>query len=143
MTSLRFHPWRRGPLELRGEDAWGSGAYGAPRGGRAHQGIDLVVTPGEEMLSPISGRVVREARPYDHDDRLSGLLILGSGPWSGYEMRMFYLGGSWGVEVEAGARLGDAQDVGVRYPDITPHVHLELRYRGTVVDPTPFLPEST
>jgi len=87
--------------------------------------------------------VVREARPYDHEDRLSGVLLQGSGPWAGYEVKMFYLRGSWDLEVEAGEPLGIAQDVGVRYPEITPHIHLELRVRGTVEDPTPFLPEST
>ncbi len=142
MNTLLFHPWRQGPLAIRGDDRWGSGAFGAPRGERTHRGIDLVVTPGETVYSPIDGEVVREACPYEDDPGLSGLLIQGTGRWAGFEVKMFYLKGSWGRPVEAGAPLGEAQDLKARYPGITPHVHLEIRRDGQVLDPSGFLPLS-
>jgi murein DD-endopeptidase MepM/ murein hydrolase activator NlpD len=141
-TVHRFHALTRAPLGRRGEDAWGSGAFGAPRGGRAHRGVDLVVVPGESILAPFAGDLVREARPYDDDDRFSGLLLRGRGRWSGCEVKIFYLQPREPGPVRRGQVIGKAQDIALKYPGITPHVHVELWRSGAVVDPTPWLPQA-
>lgn len=42
-----------------------------------HIGVDLVVAPGSDVVSPIMGKVVRKSRPYANDLRFEGLLIQG------------------------------------------------------------------
>ncbi len=128
------------PVRLRGEDAWGSGAFGAPRGDHAHRGIDIIVAPGDDILSPVDGTFVRIAEPYDNDARFSGVLLRGSGDWSDCEVKLFYFAPRPGLSLlQAGEKIGVAQDIALRYPDITCHIHLELWQDGEVVDPTPFI----
>lgn len=139
-TPLRLHALTRSALALRGEDAWGSGAFGAPRGRRAHRGVDIVVAEGDVILAPFGGLLVREARPYDEDDRFSGLLLRGRGRWLGWEAKLFYLQPRRPGPVRRGQIIGRAQNIALKYPGITPHVHLELWREGAAVDPTPYLP---
>ncbi len=54
-----------------------------------------------------------------------------------------------GERYEMGDAIGLPQDLRIRYPKdgqhataITPHCHLELRYKDQVLDPTPFLIDS-
>lgn len=120
---------------VRGKDRWGAGYFGASRSGRSHRGLDVSAMPGESVLSPIDGIVIRDARPYKDDARYKGLVIQGSGDWAGYEVKMFYVARSLLGKVAAGDVVGTAQDLEPRYPGITNHVHLEVRCKGAVVDP--------
>lgn len=54
--------------KLRGTDAQGSGAYGAPRKGRLHKGVDYACRPGTMVYSAISGVVMRLGYPYKDND---------------------------------------------------------------------------
>jgi len=136
---MHLHSLTAGRTRLRSEDAWGSGDYGAPRGSRRHRGIDLVVSPGEIILSPMDAVVVREAAPYEDDAAYRGLLLRGLGEWIGYELKMFYLVPTAAGTLRAGDPLGLAQDISLKYPGITNHIHLELWHQGRTIDPTPFL----
>ncbi len=73
--SKRFHSI--GKQNKIRSDGYGDGRFGASRdqGKRQHEGIDLVVTPGESILSPITGKIVRYAYPYPDDSRYSGVHI--------------------------------------------------------------------
>ena len=51
-------------LKVRGEDAYGSGAYGASRGDREHQGVDCLNEVIEEVLAPVTGKVTKIGFPY-------------------------------------------------------------------------------
>src|SRR5262249_44317344 len=113
----------------RRTDAWGSGQYGAGRGGRKHHGLDIVARPAESIHSPIDGDLVREARPYATDRRFTGVVIRGTGSWLGYEVKLFYVDGEFSGPVRAGDVVGHAQDLAVKYPGITNHVHFEVRKR--------------
>lgn len=136
-----FHALTASPICVRGHDEWGSGEYGAPRGDRIHRGIDIVASPGETILCPFDAMFVRIAEPYDNDARFSGMLLRGTGEWAGYEAKLFYLMPDEGLKVlQAGEKIGVAQDIALRYPGITTHVHLELWQDGNVIDPTPCLP---
>jgi murein DD-endopeptidase MepM/ murein hydrolase activator NlpD len=132
-----LHPITAHPTVVRGEDDWGSGAFGAPRGERTHRGIDIAAAPGEPVLSPCDGEVVREAAPYDDDPHYSGLLLHGRGDWEGCAIKLFYLTGPHEGFVQAGEVIGHAQDIAARYPGITGHIHIEVRLHGEIVDPTP------
>jgi len=120
---------------VRRGDRWGNGHYGAGRGGRSHQGVDFVAQPGQEILSPIDGNVVRPAAPYRDDPRFTGIVIDGVGPWAGIQVKLFYVQGEGSGPIRAGERLGLAQDVRLRYPKITNHIHLEIRAFGRLLSP--------
>jgi hypothetical protein len=42
--------------------------------------------------------------------------------------------------LKAGDKLGIAQNIGLRYPDITNHIHLEMWQDDEVINPTAWLP---
>jgi len=111
--------------KVRGHDHHGSGAYGALRGDRKHTGSDYVGVPGQSVVSPINGKIIRESRPY------------ADGPWSGcviegkhMTIQMFYVkmnDGLIGKQVCQGEIIGRMQNIGQKYPGITPHVHLSIK----------------
>lgn len=117
----------------RQSDRHGSGQYAASRGGRRHQGVDIVVYTGQKIHSPIEGEVIREALPYADDLSYRGLVIRGSGDWSGYEVKIFYVEGLATGPVSPGTVIGYAQDLSRKYPGITNHVHVEVRRFGSVL----------
>ncbi|MFD1192551.1 M23 family metallopeptidase [Phenylobacterium conjunctum] len=136
------------PLTLgqRGEDAYGSGAFGASRDGgrRRHNGLDLVAPAGAPIRAPISGIVTRVGQAYSRDPELQFVEI--TSPTTRYSARVFYVGPSHapGAQVTAGEIIGQAQDLGRRYASgMTNHVHVEFAdRRGAVLDPLAVLPAS-
>lgn len=122
-------------MRSRTTDPWGSGHFGAPRGNRVHQGLDIVSRPGESVFSPINGILFREAVPYADDPTYKGVVIRGSGQWVGTEIKIFYVEGSLCGQVTSGQEIGRAQDLTRRYPGITNHIHLEVRRGGAPVRP--------
>jgi len=119
----------------RRTDQHGSGQFGAKRGAKLHQGLDIEAQPGEEIRSPIEGDVLREALPYSDDSSFRGLVIRGTGEWSGYEVKMFYVEGLFCGRATPGAMVGRAQNLTFKYPGITNHIHLEVRLNGRVLPP--------
>jgi murein DD-endopeptidase MepM/ murein hydrolase activator NlpD len=114
-------------MELR-EDAAGSGRFGARRGHRTHQGIDLLADPGEPLFAPASGIFVRAAQPYRGDRRFSGIVL----NVEGYELKIFYAkprSFRRGAEIEAGELIGYAQDIAAKYAPgpMRNHIHIEVR----------------
>lgn len=115
----------------RGKDDWGSGHYLAPRGnGKLHNGRDYACTPGQEVVAPIHGQVVRESRPY-RGRRYSGVIIQGPR----IAVQLFYLEPDRaliGLMVEQGQVIGVAQDISKKaprrgkYPGMVPHIHLRV-----------------
>jgi RHS repeat-associated protein len=121
--------------QIRSCDAAGCGDYDAARGSRRHLGYDYVANPGDEILSPISGTVVRIKNP--GAEGLSGLHIRGA---DGYEATVFYIKphpGIVGSSIEAGNPIGIAQEIRGAYnsPRMTPHVHVTFYNRGAEIDP--------
>jgi len=43
---------------IRKKDKWGQGHFGAPRGSRKHNGIDITTQLGTPVLSPIERKVI-------------------------------------------------------------------------------------
>jgi hypothetical protein len=87
------------------------------------------------VFSPIEGDVVRESRPYKDDSRYTGILIRGTGPWTGIEVRLFYVEGFRSGPVKPGDAVGRAQNLQPKYPGIGNHVHLEVREGSRVLSP--------
>jgi len=108
-------------------DQEGSGYYNALRsGGRWHNGVDFLCIPGQPVKSPISGTVVRIARPYANSD-MSGVLIENSD----IAIKMFYFEPDpdfIGKDVKEGDVIGTAQNVARHYNSegMKPHIHFEI-----------------
>lgn len=54
-------------LKERGLDDLGSGAWGASRGARIHNGVDYCAEPGQHICSPVNGWVSKLGHPYSDD----------------------------------------------------------------------------
>lgn len=142
-------------------DAEGKGHYGAPRGGRTHNGIDFAAAPGSVLLSPVAGTVSRHGYPYSNDfhfqyiqitDRLCppmefgprelyrpGLLKCKKCGIDHLNHRFFYVIPllEEGKNVEVGDPIGIVQDIRTKYNStiMIPHVHYEVKQLTFFLDP--------
>ena len=123
-------------------DGWGEGHFGASRGSRLHEGVDITGKRGCYVCSPVDGFVVREGKPYAD-----------GGPWdcyllirepSGAEWRLFYvkpLPGIVGTTVSKGQAVATLEDVGAKYGKhpvkkrMLAHCHVERWVNGQRIDP--------
>ena len=109
-------------------DSMGDGHFGASRDGgtRLHNGTDFICNPGQEVASPIDGKIVRVAKPYANDSNYSGVAIE-NGQMS---IQMFYLepySDLIGKLVRQGDPIGTAQDIAAKYGGVmVPHIHLQV-----------------
>lgn len=119
-------------------DGHGCGHFGASRGSREHNGIDLRCQPKTPVYSPIAGTVTKIGYTY-RDDRSFRYVQVSDG---GYDFRVFYVSPMVrvGQQVCRKSIIGEAQDLNPRYQGITPHVHLEIKNAaGEYIDPTPVM----
>lgn len=126
---------------MRGVDNWGSGAFGASRGSRKHEGIDYVAAPGETIYSPITGVIERPAYPYEDDLTYTGAVISNAK----HEVKIFYIALTVpvGTFVKAGDIIAKAQNIAEKYgSDMMNHIHLEIREKksGKILNPKKILP---
>lgn len=121
-------------LPVRGTDQHGSGAYGAPRGVRTHKGVDYAAWPGSAILSPVPGSITKIGYPYGDDMSFRYVEVTDA---LGRQHRFFYLDPivSIGDTVVVDDELGQVQDLGKRYPGITPHCHYEIKHEGKFLNP--------
>ena len=125
-------------LDIRGCDRQGCGHFGASRGTRKHNGVDLVCMPGDEIQSPVNGIVTKIGYPYGGRDKHHIRYVQVT--CGQYEFRVFYVKPmvEVGQLVTTNSVLGFAQDLGGFYPEITEHIHFEIKDKnGSYVDPTP------
>lgn len=127
-------------IRLRGAEPTGNGWYGANRsGGRKHRGLDIVAIPGEAILSPIKGKVVRSGTVYTFTKKFK-LLVISNDT---YEVKLMYLDPhpfNPGDMVMEGQEIGKNQDVS-RYwgGGMINHIHMEVKKNGLLTDPEPLL----
>jgi murein DD-endopeptidase MepM/ murein hydrolase activator NlpD len=127
--------FRRRPV-LR-MDPKGDGRYKSSRSGgsRAHNGLDFVCIPGEEVLSPIAGKIIRETQVYGNDPVYRGVVIADN---KGWEVKLFYVKvtARVGATVAKGEVVGTCQSIASKYgAPMKDHVHLELRINGKLQNP--------
>ena len=109
---------------IRKPDKWGRGEYGQARGKKLHKGGDYICEPGQDVVSPIAGLIIRKARPY-RKGKFSGLLIQGRH----IAIKMFYFKPTKNIighYVHQGDIVGVAQDIAEKYPGMTPHIHVRI-----------------
>jgi len=139
-------------LGIRGTDDYGSGAFGAARAKHsagaeehailkyAHKGADWIVVPGDVIPAPAHVRQTLYGLAYAEDNRFHSIhLELIEDPH--WQIKLLY---AWNTahllqEFQAGQPLAIAEDISLRYKNITRHVHLEVRHMGMLVDPMTLL----
>lgn len=124
---------------IRGRDNYGSGAYGASRGDRTHQGIDFVAAPGMIALSTCDGIVSKLGYPYANHLEYRYVQITTS---NNKDHRYFYVEPTVkvGESIKKGDPIGIVQDLSIIYPNgMTNHVHFEVKEKGVYLDPRDYL----
>ncbi|MCE2747167.1 MAG: M23 family metallopeptidase [Burkholderiales bacterium] len=69
-------------------------------------------------------------------------MIEGLGRYEGYIVKLFYVDPTKGIvgkTVKQGELIGTAQDLTIKYPGITNHIHFEITFKGNQIDPSRFL----
>lgn len=124
-------------LSYRLTDVHGQGHFGASRGSRTHDGVDIITTNGEAVYAPMSGIVSRLPQPYSSDSYYKGVDI----EKDNKKVRIFYIKPvvSINQKVRKGQLIGYAQNIESKYTGITNHVHLEYSINNTKVDPKEYL----
>ena len=120
-------------------DRIGAGYWHSPRGSRLHIGVDLELPkgPGQEIVAPHSGIIVRYSFPYQGDTTYSGVLLEGAS----LESRIWYFqpfSELIGKQVRQGQPIGIAQDISKKYcpPNYKytadPHIHWQIGKYGEI-----------
>ena len=119
-------------LPLRGVDAYGSGAYQAPRGLHRHHGIDYACLPGSEILSPVNGKVTKLGWPYSQSNFRYVEVTYSD---KSYRARFFYIEPlvKVGDQINKGDPLGISQDLSTRFVKtsnggMVNHIHTEVMH---------------
>ncbi len=121
-------------------DSGGDGHFGARRGKRKHEGIDLLCKPGQVVIAPIAGKIIR-SYPYQNDRVYTGVSILADY----YMVKLWYLTPYEDLiisRVEVGQEIGLAQDISVKYGgEMKPHIHMGFwsLHPTTLLNPEDFL----
>lgn len=117
-------------------DSGGKGFYGADRGSRSHDGVDIKTSIGQPIYAPISGRAVFTRTK--ENANLLGVKIFGNGLYQGYTIWSFYTQPAIqdGTQVEAGDLIGYASDLSEDYSEsVTDHIHLRTHKNGKSINP--------
>lgn len=132
-----------GKMTRRGCDkepfAGGCGHFGASRGTRKHEGIDILCEVGGEVYAPFDGYVERKVTPYAGWS-FSGLQI-NHGDFTTKIMYFLPVDGLENTQVVKGQIIGYCQDIQKKYGSSVPrHLHVEIIDNdGVHVDPEKYL----
>lgn len=122
--------------EIRSDDQ-GDGHFGAHRTDHVHEGTDLIVDPGEQVLSPVNGTYYGSGNVYDDDNRYKVQHVEGEGLLikSMYTIPAATL--KAGDHLRRGDVLGYAQDISKKWgATMIPHIHVEVRTEeGKLLNP--------
>ena len=125
--------------EFRDCDPQGCGHFGASRGSRKHNGVDVITTPNQLIKSPISGKITRYPFPDADDLSKKGIEIINDT----YKVKIFYVVGIVPINtvVSAGQNIAKAQDITTKYSaGMTNHAHVEtykkVGNKWVLIDPT-------
>jgi hypothetical protein len=124
-------------MPTKRKDEWGEGHFGAKRGSKQHDGLDLIVTPGQPIFSMIDGTVEKYEQCYSSDPRWLGVQIANSM----LRVELWYMNPkntvAIGEFVTAGQMVGVAQDISEKYPPnekilthMIPHIHVRVTLRA-------------
>ncbi|MEJ1355734.1 MAG: M23 family metallopeptidase [Candidatus Sedimenticola sp. (ex Thyasira tokunagai)] len=128
---------------VRGQDKHGSGAFGAPRGSRLHNGVDIACYAGSAVFSVADGEVTKIGYPYSPSNKKKGhLRYVQVTDTASNDARYFYVQPC----VKVGDQVSDGQVIGITqgllkiYPGIIDHFHFEVLRDGKRINPKEYLP---
>lgn len=131
------------------KDADGDGAFGAPRGARKHNGVDLEIDSNAPVKAPVSGVVERIGKPYSFEqlrNKNNDYYLIVIKDECGYKHELFYVD-PWvrsGDRVKAGEVIGKSQSLEKQYPknnypNMKNHIHLQVRdNKNQIMNPRTF-----
>jgi len=113
-------------------DKEGRGSFGAPRKERLHSGIDLLTERITTIVSPIEGKAFI-SKAFSNS-KTSGIRIEGTGEYTGYTVKIFYIDPSSfiksGQTIKRGAKIGIPQDLSLDYSDrVLDHIHYSVQVK--------------
>ena len=123
----------------RTSDKHGSGHFGASRGSRKHNGVDLACYPGSYVTSHVDGEVTKLGYPYAKHLEYRYVEITDHAK---LKHRFFYIAPflEEGDHVVAGSIIGASQELGRLYDGITEHIHYEIKDQaGNYINPNDYL----
>jgi len=110
-------------------DDFGCGYFGAPRGDHKHKGQDIVTKVGEDIYSPINGKIKKQG--YTYNDDLSYRYVRVEN--KEYRVDLYYTtlnGYNVGDDVTIFDAIAIAQDISKRYSTndkkMTNHTHMQV-----------------
>ena len=125
----------------RGQDAFGLGSFGAPRGKRTHNGIDFAAAAGSGLKSPVTGTVTKHGLCYAETMEFRYIEITDI---NNYRHRFFYVSPLAEVDTQVSISdvIGRIQNIS-RYheahdPDrkMINHLHYEVKTpQGEYINP--------
>lgn len=127
---------------LRGLDPTGHGHYGAKRGSRLHNGLDLKYAPFVDFPAPFDCKIIRTGYPYANDRRYLLAEIQGVGQYDHLKAKVMYMVPKKPINelLRRGQSMGTVQDLSKKYGSkMINHVHFELYDNGTRVNPEQYL----
>lgn len=130
---------------VRSPDIHGQGHFQAPRGHRLHNGVDFAVYAGSAILAPCCAIVHKIGWPYSPEDPIKGnLRFVALEVVGGYMLRFLYVKPivAAGSFIERGQVIGYSQTLQAAYPNITEHVHFDVKIGGVYIDPVKFLADT-
>lgn len=127
-----------GKFEIRSDPA-GDGQFWASRGSRRHNGIDLIVDPGQSIFSPEDSTYLRISNPYKEDNQWHGICLWVDAMY--LEVFIWYIRPYFfhkGQHISRGELIGVAQDIRDKYypSGMLPHIHVGVKKDGQWIDPT-------
>jgi len=122
-------------------DTRGSGAFGAGRGGRAHNGIDLLVNEGETIHAPFDMYIERYSKA-SSNTKTSGIRFSPHSSAEGTHGFIWYFrpyDNVVGGFVRMGEPIGYSQDIANEYGGgMKNHVHIEQWAGSRPINITPY-----
>ncbi|XP_026171494.1 leukocyte cell-derived chemotaxin-2-like [Mastacembelus armatus] len=121
----------------RTSDSWGQGHYGAGRGQRKHEGVDVVCRDGSVVYAPFDVTLHGKVLVYNDPNKAaidSGIELRGEGLC----FKLFYVRpDQTSGSVKKGKRIGVMLPMQSVYPGITSHIHVQMCDKK--IDPSPYL----
>lgn len=130
---------------VRGHDDHGSGSFGAPRGDRDHEGLDLIFQPDALVKAPFDCVISKHGQVYPSPARYKYIEFKGlpNTPFTDYRVRFMYVLPIANINqnYSKDSVIGKSQDIEALHDQITDHIHCEVYSikTGDVIDPTQFL----
>lgn len=122
-------------------DKRGNGRFGASRGNRTHEGVDITTEPNTKFEFPIELKFIRYAYPYKGITKIKGGLFMDK---KGRVWKFFYLNPN--IKADFTTSIGTSQDIAGYYAKeknqdgMINHVHAEVRDKnGILLNPEKIL----